>query len=87
MAVELPTEFVVLHRPVLPIDVFAVVVRGLISFVNKEGVFEAVVCPLLFFFADFYLGDIGDIRMVHAGAGAIVFEKGLGGFGVVSLGV
>lgn len=37
-AVQLPSQFVVLHGPVLPVDVVAVEIGGLVAFVDEEAV-------------------------------------------------
>ena len=75
MAVELPTEFVVLHRPVSPVDVLAIVERRLVALVNKECVLEGVVCPFLLFFVDFHFFDVSDFRSAYPFPTAVVFEK------------
>ena len=74
MTVQLPAEFIVFHRPVLPVDIFSVVVRRLITFMNKECMLQSVVRPLLFFFADSDLFQI-NIRSLHIRTGTVVVEQ------------
>ena len=43
VTVQLPAELIVFHRPVLPVDVFSVVVRRLITFMYEECMFQSVI--------------------------------------------
>ena len=46
---KLPTQLIVFYRPVLPVDIFAVVVGRLIAFMYKEGMLQSIIRPFLFF--------------------------------------
>lgn len=85
-AVQLPAQFVVLHGPVLPVDVVAIEIGGLVTFVDEEAVVHRLVGPALF------VGGDDDVREVHfrtddARAAAVVIEQGFGGGRVVARGV
>lgn len=52
MPVKLPTKFIILNRPVLPVDIFAVVERRLVAIVYIERMFQCLIRPLLLTLAD-----------------------------------
>ena len=85
-AVQLPAQFVVLHGPVLPVDVVAVEIGGLVAFVDEEAVVHRLVGPALFVGGD---RDVGEVRLGadDARAAAVVVEQGFGGGRVVARGV
>lgn len=58
--VQLPSQFVVLHGPVLPVDVVAVEIGGLVAFVDEEAVVHRLVGPALFVGGD---RDVGEVRL------------------------
>ena len=76
VAVQLPAEFVVLNRPIAPIDVFAIEIRRLVTLVGEELVLQGLVSPFLLFLVDFHLLDITDIRCADALAVTVVVQKG-----------
>ena len=43
MPVKLPTKFIILNRPVLPVDIFAVVERRLVAIVYIERMFQCLI--------------------------------------------
>ena len=77
VTVQLPTEFVIFHRPILPVDVFSIIIRRLITFVYKESMLQRVVCPFLFFFTDSDFVQI-DIRSFYVCTCAIVIKQSFG---------
>ena len=77
VAVQLPAEFVIFHRPILPVDVFSIIIRRLITFVYKESMLQRVVCPFLFFFADSDFFQI-DVRGFYVCTCAIVIKQSFG---------
>lgn len=80
---QLPSQFVVLHGPVLPVDVVAVEIGGLVAFVDEEAVVHRLVGPALFVGGD---RDVGEVRLGadDARAAAVVVEQGFGGGRVVA---
>ena len=85
-AVQLPAQFVVLHGPVLPVDVVAVEIGGLVALVDEETVLHRLVGPALFSGGD---RDAGGVRIGadDARAAAVVVQQGFGGGFVVARGV
>ena len=73
VAVQLPAQLIVLYRPILPVDIFAVIIRRLISFVHKKRMFQGIIRPFLFFLGDLDILHI-DIGMSYAGTLAVIVQ-------------
>ena len=74
VAVQLPAKLVILYRPVLPVDVFPVVVRRLVALVYEERMFHRVVRPFLLFLADADMLQV-DVRCSHVRPLAVIAEQ------------
>ena len=74
VTVELPAQFVVPYRPILPVYILSVIERWLVSVMHIEGVFQGLICPFLLFLADFYLVYVLNLRRFDIAA-AIVLQK------------
>ena len=74
VTVKLPTQFVVLYRPVFPVDVLSVVERWLVAFMYEECMLHSVVGPLLLFLTDSNLIQV-NIRSLDVGTCAVIIEQ------------
>ena len=83
VAVELPAQFVVLDRPVSPVDVISVVERRLIAVMCEKSVIEGIVCPLLLLSVDFDFLYVTDFRGKDAGAVSVIVQERYGGKGIL----
>ena len=73
VAVQLPAQLIVLYRPILPVDIFAVIIRRLIAFMHKKRMFQGIIRPFLFFLGNLDILHI-DIRVSYAGTLAVIVQ-------------
>ena len=71
MAVQLPAQFIIFHRPVLPIDVFPII-EGPVTIMYIKCMFQCFVCPFLLLFADANTIEVNG-RINYAFAILIIF--------------
>ena len=74
MTMKLPTQLIVFYRPVLPVNIFAVVVGRLIAFMYKEGMLQSIIRPFLFFpgYSEFFQVYI---RMCNTGTATVIIQQ------------
>ena len=87
MTVKLPAEFVVLNRPVSPVDVFPVEEGRLVALVGKELVLKSLIGHLLVLLADFHLLRVPDFGSADVLAASVVIQQGRCCRSIVTLGV
>ena len=71
---KLPTQLIVFYRPVLPVDIFAVVVGRLIAFMYKEGMLQSIIRPFLFFPGYDEVFQVY-IRMCNTGTATVIIQQ------------
>ena len=74
MTMKLPTQLIVFYRPVLPVDIFAVVVGRLIAFMYKEGMLQSIIRPFLFFPGYDEVFQVY-IRMCNTGTATVIIQQ------------
>ena len=74
VTVKLPAQFVILYRPVFPVNVLTVVERWLVTFMYEECMLHSFVGPLLFFLTDSNLIQVY-IWSLDVGTCAVIIEQ------------
>ncbi len=75
-AVQLPAQLVVLHGPVLPVDILPIKIRGLIARMHEEAVLQTVVGPAALGLGRLCRGGV-EVGRLDTGAAAVVGQQGI----------
>ena len=78
VAVQLPAQFIVLHRPIAPVDVFPVIERRLVSVVHVESMFQRIVRPATFALAERKMFQV-QVGRRHTRPRAVIRQQFFGG--------